>query len=106
MSNEYTPGQPTPGPWFPGSFITAPRPGRPAGSLETVTVAQRVNRVSDMRLIAAAPALLSAARIAVQALAHIVEESPHNEAFYGDAYRALDAAIALATRGPGGLPGA
>lgn len=50
----------TPGPWLVGQTITAPHPDRFPGSHERITVAQRVNRPADARLIAAAPDMLDA----------------------------------------------
>lgn len=45
----------TPGPWSGGQSITAPRPGRPEGSYDRTTIAQRVNRFGNALLISAAP---------------------------------------------------
>ena len=53
----------TPGPWLPGQSITAADPSRIPGSHERVTIAQRVNRPADQRLIAAAPDLLEALKV-------------------------------------------
>jgi len=43
-----------------GQSITAAHPDRPVHSYDRITIAQRVNRAADMRLIASAPDLLAA----------------------------------------------
>lgn len=73
--------------------------GNPDVDGDAEDIIARVTYECDIPLIVAAPDLLKAARVAVTALAHITQSSPHDEAFYGPAYRALDEAIAKATTG-------
>ncbi len=54
--------QHTPGPWIGGSTITAIDPDRAPGSYDQITIAQRVNRPADQKLIVSAPTLAAIVR--------------------------------------------
>src|SRR5262249_16528461 len=72
--------EPTPPPWlFMGKSITAAKPGRPPGSHERTTIAQRVNRAGDGWLIESAHELRDGLTDCRAFLVHLHKQlGPHN----------------------------